>query len=56
MGILVEDAHGRQTACFTEYSVCTFYDCENNGGGYKEREDYICLAAVPENFETEVGQ
>lgn len=29
-------------------SVCTYYDSENNGAGYKEREDYAYLICLPD--------
>ena len=32
--------------CFVEDGVCTYYACDNNGAGYKEREDYFYLYAV----------
>lgn len=48
VGILVEDHTKRLVPCFADEGVCTYYDAENNGAGYKTREDYVYLLCVPE--------
>lgn len=47
VGVMVKDYnYSCEVACFVEDSVCTYYASDNNGAGYKEREDYFYLYAV----------
>ena len=50
VGILLKDHNGREVACFADERVCTYCDAENNGAGYKTREDYVYLLCVAEDF------
>ena len=38
---------GSEESCYEGCGVCTYYACDNNGAGYKEREDYTYVIAVP---------
>lgn len=51
VGVMMSDDCGREVPCLPEERVCTYYDCDNNGAGYKERIDYTWLLCVPEGFE-----
>ena len=47
VGVMVKNYNTScDMACFVEDSVCTYYASDNNGAGYKEREDYFYLYAV----------
>lgn len=50
VGILLIDHNGREVACFADERVCTYYDEENNGAGYKTRADYVYLLCVAPDF------
>jgi len=50
VGIMIEDHNGREVPCFADEGVCTYYDEENNGAGYKTRIDNVYLVCVPEEF------
>ena len=50
VGILVEDDNGREVPCFADERVCTYYAQDNNGAGYKTREEYVYLLCVAEDF------
>ena len=50
IGIMLENYCGREVPCFADECVCTYYDEENNGAGYKTRQDYVYLLCVPENL------
>lgn len=50
VGIMIKDHNGREVPCFADEGVCTYYDEENNGAGYKTRQDYVYLLCVPENL------
>ncbi|MBQ2809384.1 MAG: hypothetical protein IJF11_00660 [Clostridia bacterium] len=50
VGVMVKDYNfSKNIPCFVEEGVCTYYACDNNGAGYKEREDYFYLFAVANN-------
>ncbi len=51
VGVMITQYYGGDVPCFLNESVCTYYACDNNGAGYKEREDYTYFVAVSENFE-----
>ena len=51
VGIMLVDHNGREVPCFAEERVCTYYDEENNGAGYKTRADYVYLFCVAESFD-----
>ena len=51
VGAMILDDCNREVPCFAEECVCTYYAEDNNGAGYKIREDYLYLVCVPENFE-----
>lgn len=53
VGIMILDDTNREVPCLAEESVCTYYACDNNGAGYKERIDYTYLICIPENFEND---
>jgi len=46
VGIMLKDFAGREVPCFADERVCTYYDEENNGAGYKTREEYVYLLCV----------
>jgi len=50
VGIMLVDHNGRQVPCFAEERICTYYDEENNGAGYKTRADYVYLLCVTGDF------
>ena len=50
VGILLIDHNGREVSCFADECVCTYYDEENNGAGYKTRADYVYLLCVAKDF------
>ena len=50
VGVMMENDDGREVPCLAEECVCTYYDCDNNGAGYKERADYAYLICVSEQF------
>lgn len=43
VGVILCNDNGREVDCLVGECVCTYYDCENNGGGYKTRIDYTYL-------------
>ena len=51
VGVMILDDCNREVPCFAEERICTYYAEDNNGAGYKIREDYLYLVCVPENFE-----
>ena len=51
VGVMILDDCNREVPCFAEERICTYYAEDNNGAGYKTREDYLYLVCVPENFE-----
>lgn len=51
VGVMLIDHANRQVPCFAEECVCTYYDVENNGAGYKTREDYTYLLCVSADFD-----
>lgn len=51
VGALVLDHNDRETPCFAEEWICTYYSEDNNGAGYKTRASYLYLACVPADFE-----
>ena len=51
MGALVLDHNDRETPCFAEQWICTYYSEDNNGAGYKTRASYLYLACVSADFE-----
>lgn len=50
VGIMLKDCAGREVPCFADQRVCTDYDEENNGAGYKTRSEYVYLLCVAEDF------
>ena len=50
VGVMVKDHNGREVPCLAEEGVCTYYACDNNGAGYKERIDNTYLICVSEDF------
>ena len=38
----------RLVPCFADEGVCTYYDQENNGAGYKTRIENVYLMCAPE--------
>lgn len=50
VGIMILNDYRRAVPCLAEERVCTYYACDNNGAGYKERIDYTYLICVPKNF------
>lgn len=40
-----------EAICFPEHTITYFYDCENNGAGYKEYEEFRSLVCVPYDYE-----
>lgn len=50
VGVMLEDYRGVEVPCFADERICTYYDCENNGAGYKTREDYVYLLCMAEGF------
>ena len=50
VGVMILNDCGREQACFAEEGVCTYYAEDNNGAGYKTREDYLYLVCVPSDF------
>ena len=50
VGVMMQDHNGREVPCFADEGVCTYYDSDNNGAGYKERIDYTYLICVSEEF------
>jgi len=50
VGIMLTNHAGREVPCFADECVCTYYDEENNGAGYKTRADHVYLLCVAENF------
>ncbi|MBR4878811.1 MAG: hypothetical protein IKU13_03155 [Clostridia bacterium] len=51
-GIIAKDECGADCFIPPEKGICTYYDEENNGAGYKTRADYLYLVCVlPENIE-----
>ncbi|MBE6587487.1 MAG: hypothetical protein E7647_03625 [Ruminococcaceae bacterium] len=51
VGIMIRNDYGREVPLLCEESVCTYYSCDNNGAGYKERIDYTWLICIPEDFD-----
>jgi hypothetical protein len=47
IGIKVK-CSGSEETCFINDKVCIYSASDNNGAGYKYREDYIHLVTVPE--------
>ena len=50
VGAMIQPYYGEPVPCFLDESVCTYYASDNNGAGYKEREDYTYFVAVSEDF------
>ena len=50
VGVMLIDHNGREVPCFADERICTYYDEENNGAGYKTRADYVYLLCVPAGF------
>ena len=48
VGILLKDHNNRLVPCFADEGVCTYYDQENNGAGYKTRTENVYLMCAPE--------
>ena len=51
VGVMIRDFRGVLTPCFAEKTVCTYYAEDNNGAGYKSRQEYTYLVCVPEGFD-----
>lgn len=51
VGVMVENENGKETPCFPEEYVCTYYSEDNNGAGYKTRAIFLNLLCVGENFD-----
>ena len=45
------DHTGLGKVVFPYWEVCTYYACDNNGAGYKEREDYAHLCCIASEAE-----
>ncbi len=50
VGVMMKDHNGREVPCFADEGVCTYYACDNNGAGYKERIDNTYLICVSDDF------
>lgn len=50
VGVMMKDHNGREVPCLADEGVCTYYDSDNNGAGYKERIDYTYFICVSEDF------
>jgi len=50
VGVMLKDCAGREVPCFADERICTDYEEENNGAGYKTRAEYVYLLCVAENF------
>lgn len=50
VGVMMEDDNGREVSCLPEQCVCTVYDCDNNGAGYKERATFAYLICISDEF------
>ena len=48
VGCLMEDWCGSQVVCFVNQCTCTYSTEENNGAGYKTRDDYTYFLALEE--------
>lgn len=53
VGVMMLNDCKREVPCLAEERVCTYYDCDNNGAGYKERIDYTYLVCVPKEFKAQ---
>ena len=51
VGVMLENDNGREVFCPPEKCVCTYYAEDNNGAGYKTREDYTYLICVLKDSE-----
>jgi len=51
VGAMVLNHNDRETPCFPEQWICTYYSEDNNGAGYKTRASYLYLACVSADFE-----
>lgn len=50
VGVMLQNHAGKEVPCFADECVCTYYDEENNGAGYKTRADYVYLLCVARDF------
>ena len=46
VGVMLKNESGREEFCPPEKCVCTYYAEDNNGAGYKTRQDYTYLICV----------
>ena len=53
VGVMLSDWACHPTPCFPGDSVCTWDAEDNNGAGYKTREEYRYLACVSPDFKKE---
>ena len=51
VGVLIKDWCNYESSCLIDNCVCTYSSSDNNGAGYKERDDYTYFFAVPDSFE-----
>ena len=50
VGAMIRDYRNVEVPCFADERICIDYDIENNGAGYKTREEYVYLLCVPEDL------
>lgn len=50
VGVMIENAYGKDEPCFIDRGVTTWDASDNNGAGYKERCECAIFIAVPEDF------
>ena len=51
VGVMLENDDGREVFCPPEKCVCTYFAEDNNGAGYKTRQDYTYLICVLKDSE-----
>ena len=54
VGVLMQDFFEKEYFCEPEQTVLSYCASDNNGAGYKEREDYKRLVCVSSDFEREI--
>lgn len=52
VGVMLNDYRNIEIPCFADERVCTDYDEDNNGAGYKIRASYVYLLCVAEDFQS----
>ena len=51
VGVMMKNDSGREVFCPPEKCICTYYAEDNNGAGYKTREEYTYLICVSKDSE-----